>query len=54
MSGRPKNKRNLEQGEVDGSDCKLRRIGLHIECSKCKKTSHNKLTCKYPSTQSQA
>ncbi|XP_050890963.1 uncharacterized protein LOC127096438 [Lathyrus oleraceus] len=54
MPGKPKKKRNLEQGEVDGTGRKLRRNGLHIKCSKCKKIGHNKLTCKYPPTQSQA
>ncbi|XP_058758429.1 uncharacterized protein LOC131631679 [Vicia villosa] len=46
MPGRPKKKRNLEQGEIDGSDRKLRRTGLIVKCSRCKKSGHNKATCK--------
>lgn len=37
MLGRPKKKRNLEQGEVDGTGRKLRRTRLYIKYSKCKK-----------------
>ncbi|XP_058768549.1 uncharacterized protein LOC131642290 [Vicia villosa] len=46
MPGRPKKRRNLEQGEIDGSDKKMRRVGLAIRCSRCKKPGHNKTTCK--------
>ncbi|XP_058768325.1 uncharacterized protein LOC131642054 [Vicia villosa] len=46
MPGRPKKRRNLEQGEIDGSDKKMRRIGLEIRCSRCKQSGHNKTTCK--------
>ncbi|XP_058726957.1 uncharacterized protein LOC131598362 [Vicia villosa] len=46
MPGRPKKKRNLEQGELDGTDRKLRRTGLIVKCSRCKKSGHNKATCK--------
>ncbi|CAL5214447.1 unnamed protein product [Lathyrus oleraceus] len=55
MLGSPKKKRNLEQGEVDGSDRKLRRIGLHIKCNKCKKLVITSLLASgYPPAQSQA
>ncbi|XP_058779988.1 uncharacterized protein LOC131653730 [Vicia villosa] len=50
MLGRPKKRRNLEQGEIDGSDRKMRRTGFIVSCSRCKKPGHNKLTCKVPST----
>ncbi|XP_058739607.1 uncharacterized protein LOC131611723 [Vicia villosa] len=50
MPGRPKKRRNLEQGEIDGSDRKMRRNGFIVSCSRCKKQGHNKLTCKVPST----
>ncbi|XP_058733729.1 uncharacterized protein LOC131605384 [Vicia villosa] len=46
MPGRPKKKRNLEQGELNGTDRKLRRTGLIVKCSRCKKSGHNKATCK--------
>ncbi|XP_058761190.1 uncharacterized protein LOC131634538 [Vicia villosa] len=46
MPGRPKKKRNLEQGELDGTDRKLRRTGLIVKCNRCKKLGHNKATCK--------
>ncbi|XP_058733971.1 uncharacterized protein LOC131605655 [Vicia villosa] len=44
MPGRPKKKRNLEQGELDGTDRKNRRTGLIVKCSRCKKSGHNKAT----------
>src|ERR1051325_2709310 len=50
MPGRPKKRRNLEQGELDGTDKKMRRTGFIVKCSRCKKVGHNKLTCKVPST----
>ncbi|XP_058747068.1 uncharacterized protein LOC131620060 [Vicia villosa] len=46
MPRRPKKKRNLEQGELDGTDKKIRRTGLIVKCSRCKKSWHNKATCK--------
>ncbi|XP_058749010.1 uncharacterized protein LOC131621966 [Vicia villosa] len=56
MPGRPKKLRNLEQGEIDGSDKKMRMTGFIIKCSRCKKVVHNKLTCKVtpPAQPSQA
>ncbi|XP_058755786.1 uncharacterized protein LOC131629000 [Vicia villosa] len=54
MPGRPKKRRNLEQGELDGTDRKMRRTGFIVKCSRCKKQGHNKLTCKVPSTTAQA
>ncbi|CAK8537837.1 unnamed protein product [Lathyrus sativus] len=52
MPGRPKKRRNLEQSEIDGSDRKMRRTGFNVKCSRCKKSGHNKLTCKVtPSSQ---
>ncbi|XP_058753673.1 uncharacterized protein LOC131626849 [Vicia villosa] len=56
MPGRPKKRRNLEQGEIDGSDKKMRRTGFIIKCFRCKKVGHNKLTCKVtpPAQPSQA
>lgn len=46
MSGQPKKKRNLEQGEIDDSHRKMRRTSFIVKCSRCKKPDHNKLTCK--------
>lgn len=46
MSGIPINKWNLEQREIDGTDRKMRRTGLHVKCSRYKKITHNKVTCK--------
>ncbi|XP_058783466.1 uncharacterized protein LOC131658154 [Vicia villosa] len=46
MPGRPKKKRNREQGEIDGTDRKIRRTRLIVRCSRCEKSGHNKKTCK--------
>lgn len=48
MLERLKNKRNLKQGEIDGYDHKMRRIGLNVRCSRCKIFGHNISTCKVP------
>ncbi|XP_058742290.1 uncharacterized protein LOC131614751 [Vicia villosa] len=46
MPGRPKKKRNLEQGELDGTGRKIRRTCLIVKCNRCKKSGHKKATCK--------
>ncbi|CAL5195295.1 unnamed protein product [Lathyrus oleraceus] len=46
MFGIPKKRRNLEQGEIDGTDRKMRRTSFIVKCNRCKKAGHNKLTCK--------
>ncbi|CAL5213457.1 unnamed protein product [Lathyrus oleraceus] len=46
MPGRPKKNMNLEKGEIDGSNCKIRRTGFIVKCSRCKKPGYNKHTCK--------
>ncbi|XP_058776132.1 uncharacterized protein LOC131650439 [Vicia villosa] len=52
MPGRPKKKRNREQGEIDGSDRKMRKTGMVLRCTRCRQTGHNKSTCKMtPPTQ---
>lgn len=52
MPRRPKKKRNLEQGETDGSNHKMRRTCLIIKCSRYKQQGHTKYTCKMtPTTQ---
>ncbi|XP_058778388.1 uncharacterized protein LOC131652524 [Vicia villosa] len=45
MLGRPMKKRNISQGEIDGTDRKIRRIGMILKCSRCKKSGHNKAIC---------
>lgn len=54
MPERPKERRNLKQGEIDGSDCKMRRTSFIVKCSRCKKPGHNKLTCKVTPVSKQA
>ena len=49
MPGRPKKRRNLEQGEMNGFDKKMRRTRFIIKRRRCKELGHNKLTCKVPS-----
>ncbi|CAL5184572.1 unnamed protein product [Lathyrus oleraceus] len=52
MPDRPKKRRNLEKGEIDGTDRKMRRTCFIVKCSRCKKAGHTKLTCKVtPKTQ---
>ncbi|XP_058726261.1 uncharacterized protein LOC131597588 [Vicia villosa] len=52
MPGRPKKKRNREQGEIDGSDRKMRKTGMVLRCTRCRQTGHNNSTCKMtPPTQ---
>lgn len=46
MQGRPKKRRNLQQGEIDRPDRNMRRTGFTLKCSRCKQTSHNLSTCK--------
>ncbi|CAL5189906.1 unnamed protein product [Lathyrus oleraceus] len=50
MYGILKNGSNLEQGEINGIDRKMRGIGFIVKCSRCNKAGHDKLTCKvsYP------
>lgn len=38
---RPKKMRNLEQGEIVGSDCKMRRTSFIIKSNRCKKLGNN-------------
>jgi len=46
--GRPKKKRNKESGELMKDDGMMRRARWGIKCSRCKKSGHNKSTCKLP------
>lgn len=50
MPGRPNKNMNLEQGEIDGSNCKIRRTGFIVKWSRCKKPGYNKHTCKVTPT----
>ncbi|XP_058776504.1 uncharacterized protein LOC131650808 [Vicia villosa] len=46
MPGRPKKRRNREQGEIDGTDRKIRKTGMVLRCTRCRQIGHNKSTCK--------
>lgn len=37
-------RKELEQGEIDCTDCKMRKTSLLGTCSRCKKSCHNKKT----------
>ncbi|CAK8562570.1 unnamed protein product [Lathyrus sativus] len=54
MPRRPKKRRNLEQGEIDASDRKMRRTCFIVKRSRCKKPGHNKITCKVTLASQQA
>lgn len=52
MRGRPKKRKNLEQGVIGGTDRKMRKACFIVKFSRCKKEGHNKLTLKVtPTTQ---
>lgn len=52
MPRRPKKISNLEQGEIDGFDRKIRRTEFILKCSGCNQIDHNISTCKMaPTTQ---
>lgn len=37
-------RKELEQGEIDCTDCKMRKTSLLVTCNRCKKSCHNKKT----------
>lgn len=52
MQETPKKRRNFEQGQIDGFDRKMKKIGLIIRYSRCKQIFHIKSTCNMiPTTQ---
>lgn len=41
---------NLKSGEINGTNRKMRKIGMILRCIRYKHTCHNKSTCKMTSS----
>ncbi|MCI28968.1 pentatricopeptide repeat-containing protein, partial [Trifolium medium] len=46
--GRPKNKRNREEGELFREPRQLNKKGMKQHCTRCNVVGYNKSTCKLP------
>lgn len=44
IPGRPKKRRNLEKGAIDGTDRKMIKTRMVLICSRCRQIGHNKST----------